>query len=189
MAGLQTPLFNGGCDYDSHEVDDGTVTLDPGTYCNGLIIKNNSNVTLNPGIYHIRDTEFLVDSNSTLSGTGVLIYLANGAYINFNSNTTIDLTAASSGDYMGVMIYAEPGNDLTHVLDSNNSSDFGGLIYLPGDRFEANSNTQVTNGQSFTYLIAKTFYINSNAHLNVDPASGAPVPLKLLAKTGTKLVN
>ncbi len=189
MAGLPEPAFNEICDYDSYEVDNETVTLDPGIYCGGLVIKNNSNVTLNPGIYHIRDTAFLVDSNSNLSGTGVLIYLANGAYINFASNTTVNLTAASSGEYTGVVIFAEPGNDLTHILDSNNSSNYGGLIYLPGDKFVANSNTQVANGQSFTYLIAKTFYIDSNAHLYVDPASAAPRPPQLVAKVGAKLVN
>ncbi len=189
MAGLSEPLFNGICDHESYVVDNGTVTLNPGIYCDGLIIMNNSNVTLSPGIYHIRDSEFLVDSNSNLSGTGVLIYLANGAFLNLNSNTTVDLTAPSSGDYTGVVIYAEPGWDLTHVVDSNNSSNFGGLIYLPGDKFVANSNTQVANGQSFTYLIAKTFYIDSNAHLYVDPESAAPVPPNLLTKLRAILVN
>ena len=189
MAGLPAPSF-GSCEHNSYVVDNDTVTLDPGVYCSGLIIKNNSNVTLNPGTYVIRHSQFLVDSNSTLSGSGVLVYVADGAKFSFHSNTTIDLTAPASGTYEGVLFFAEPGNNKTHVMDSNNHSNFGGLIYFPDDRFVANSNTLVTNGQKFTYLIAETFYIDSNAQLSVDPVgSSAPAPPALASGSGNRLVN
>ena len=187
MSSLSPPSV-GACDHTEYEVDNGTVTLDPGVYCEGLIIKNNSNVTLNPGTYIIDELEFLVDSNSSLSGTGVLIYLSGGANINLNSNTSFNLSAPISGPYTGVLLIAEPGYNLTHVLDSNNFSNFDGLIYFPDDKLEANSNTQVSNGQNFTYLIAKTFYIDSNAELNVDPESSSVPTPPALAK-GSRLVN
>ena len=181
MAGLAAPAV-GGCNHNNHMVDGGAHTLNPGVYCGGLTIKNNSNVTLNPGTYIIKDAEFLVDSNSNLSGAGVFFYLADGAYLNFNSNTTVTLSAPATGIYAGILMFAEPGNNVIHVLDSNNVSSFDGLIYFPDDKFEANSNSLVVNGVSFTLLIAKTFLIDSNAHLQINPgASALPMPSGLMS--------
>ena len=103
-------------------------------------------------------------------------------------DTSINLSAPISGSYTGVLLVAEPGYNLTHVLDSNNLSNFDGLIYFPDDKLEVNSNTQVNNGQNFTYLIAKTFYIDSNAVLSVDPESSS-VPTPPAMAKGSRLVN
>ena len=176
IAASFVPPSVGSCDHTSRALDNSSATLSPGTYCGGLSITGNSNVTLNPGTYIIKDARIFIDSNSDLTGSGVFIYLTNGAYVDFHSNSTITLSAPTSGTYEGFLLAAQSGNDLTQNMDSNNYSSFDGLIYFPGDKFAANSNASVPTGAGFRWLIAKTFYLDSNAHLLVDPTGAVATP-------------
>lgn len=177
LEGLAAPASaSGPCDYNNYQVDENVETLNPGVYCGGLSIRNNSVVALNPGIYVIKGGVFEFESNSEVTGAGVFIYLADGAYINFNSNTTFTASAPDSGPYEGILLFAEPGNNLTHYMESNTVSLYDGLFYLPGDKLLVNSNASISNGANFTYLIAKTFNLDSNGHLFVDSAVATVTP-------------
>ena len=52
----------------------GSQRLVPGTYCGGLTIKANASVTLDPGIYVIKDGPLTLSSNASLFGRGVGFY-------------------------------------------------------------------------------------------------------------------
>src|SRR4051812_18423975 len=49
-------------------------TLNPGTYCEGIhVFGNDTKVTLQPGIYVMRDGPFWVDASSQITGEGIML--------------------------------------------------------------------------------------------------------------------
>ncbi len=151
--------------------DDEVTTLLPGVYCGGIEIKNNSDITFSDGIYVIKDGKFFIDSNTTAQGTEVAFFLTGtDAVINFNSNTVIDFSAPSSGPMKGVIFFQDRDYGGTHLWDSNNASEFDGVIYLPnGDiEFNSNSSTFASPGSGCTILIAYRIVFDSNSGLELD---------------------
>lgn len=88
----------------------GVKTLDPGTYC----IKGN----------------FRLNSKDSLTGTGVTIYMQSGD-IDWNGGATINLTAPTSGDLAGLLIYAPMSNTNTMRFNGNASSNLTGTLLMP----------------------------------------------------------
>ncbi|WP_232631379.1 TadE/TadG family type IV pilus assembly protein [Methylobacterium sp. Leaf118] len=86
-----------------------TVTLEPGTYCDGLHITKNAVVTLKPGIYVMKDGPLVVDKNATLNGTDVAFYFTgNKGGLLFDKKTTISLSAPTTGIMAGLLMSEEP---------------------------------------------------------------------------------
>lgn len=84
---------------------DQSVTLDPGTYCAGLQIKKNAVVTLKPGIYVFKDGPLIVKDKAALTGAGVGLYFAGDkAGLLFDKDTTISLTAPTTGEMAGLLM-------------------------------------------------------------------------------------
>ena len=87
----------------------GTRTLDPGTYCGGLIVTNGANVTLREGTYIFNQGPLVVDKGSTLAGDYVGFYF-NGdlATMKFDFDSIINLSAPKTGTMAGLLIYSDP---------------------------------------------------------------------------------
>jgi hypothetical protein len=60
LAGRPAPVSSH-CDHNDRVVDSGSVVLKPGVYCKGLKITKNAKVTLDPGVYIIKDGKLIVD--------------------------------------------------------------------------------------------------------------------------------
>jgi hypothetical protein len=134
----------------------GSYTISPGTYCN-FNTANVSHLTMSPGLYIIRNT-FSTNSGSTITGSGVTIYLANGVIANANNytyvaggatpygvgnGTTMDISAPTSGTYANIAIW--DGNSSSSTPDTftfggGAASTFSGNIYAP------NTNLVLGNG-------------------------------------------
>jgi hypothetical protein len=98
VASILTPLLGG-------TRITGTTTLEPGTYCGGLYIMGNAQVTLRPGIYVIKDGPLLVTNTATLSGTNVgLFFTGSNSGLLFAQGTTISLSAPTSGVMAGLLM-------------------------------------------------------------------------------------
>ena len=85
-----------------------SVTLDPGTYCGGLKIKDSAVVTLRAGIYVMKDGPLSVEKKASLSGTDVGFYfMGNKAGLLFAKDTTISLAAPTTGAMAGLLMMEE----------------------------------------------------------------------------------
>ena len=163
------------------------MTILPGVYCGGLHIDGNSIVTLDPGEYIIKDADFHVDSNSSIDGDGVGIYLTNDATLHFDSNTQVDLSAPTTGDMAGMLIFQDRADSGTNSIDSNAVAKLEGTIYMPSGVLSSDSNTNITGSSAFTIIIASQMVLDSNATLtfNTDyKDSDVPLPGEL-ASTGS----
>lgn len=80
-------------------------TLEPGTYCGGVYVMGNAQVTLKPGIYVFMNGPLLVTNTASFSGTDVGLYFTgSNSGLLFNKGTTISLTAPTSGVMAGLLM-------------------------------------------------------------------------------------
>ena len=84
------------------------VTLSPGVYCGGIKVKNGT-ATFSSGNYILVGGGISTqDSNSHIRGAGVFFYntySSSSSYgaINFSANSDVQITAATSGSYAGIL--------------------------------------------------------------------------------------
>lgn len=127
-----------------------TGTLSPGCYaapssgCSAVSVKNNgfgndvntycdavtlgANLTLSSGTYIFNGDVDLAGYN--LSGSGVTLYFKGGSIIN-GSSSTVNLSAPTSGNYEGMLIWESPLDLNTMALASASTSIWNGTVYLP----------------------------------------------------------
>ncbi len=191
LAALPPPPEAGNaCDWTDLTVE-GIVTLYPGVYCKKLELNSGANVIFSPGIYVIRDGEFIVNSHSTATAKGVMFYLTgttNNPRFNINSNSHIEFSAPTSGTYAGIVFFqARDAVADFSILNSDSSSIVEGTIYLPNSPLHLNSNGNISESSPWTAIIVKTLELNSNSilHINADYASSSvPVPVALAGGSG-----
>lgn len=177
----------------------GTVTLSPGTYCgnNAFKIVGGANVTLQPGVYILNQTDFNIAGGATITGTGVTIILtssgsfSNTGNISINGGATVNLTAPTSGPYAG-MVFWQDGRAPDSGKDNFNGGStmtITGAIYLPSQTvsFSGGNGTNGAGGAGCTQLIANiiTFSGNSQFTNNCSSVGTSPiVPSSALALLG-----
>lgn len=152
----------------------GAVTLAPGVYCGGLKIAGNSQVTLMPGVYTIKDGPLTVTSSASMTGDGVTILLTGaGSSINFLGSSTVHLSAATTGPTAGLVI---AGGREEPVVDSiaggGAEMDIEGTVYLPTHNLSYGGHSETLIPASYSLLIAKTikFHGGSTVVVRGDPA-------------------
>ncbi len=135
LAGLAVPSVSGSRSSVS-VAGNSSLTINPGIFTS-ISVSGNGKLTLNPGIYVIAGGGFSVSGNGSVSGSGVMIYNAGSAYpnaggsfgaISFSGNTTVSLSAATSGPYAGVLIFQSRDN-YRSIAVSGNASASSGTIY------------------------------------------------------------
>jgi hypothetical protein len=186
LAYLQPPPeASGGCKYTDKVVDGGKFTLTPGVYCKKLELNSGADVTFQPGIYVIRDGEFIVNSGSKAKGDDVLFYFmgSNNPRFNFNSDSHVELVGRRSGDYAGIVIFqARDAVADYSIINSDSSSRIEGVIYLPNSELMLNSMGKFNSGSPFLAIISKKLTLNSWSELAIanDPAKATiPIPSAL----------
>jgi hypothetical protein len=129
-----------------------TQTLLPGTYCGGVSISGNSNITLQSnGVYIFKGGDLRVSGNSILSGSGVTLYFTTDGdkYAGFDisgDTTSINLIAPIDSDGNGIVIY----QDRSAPLNSENSITGGniilrGVVYTPSSALVLSGHADILN--------------------------------------------
>ncbi|WP_187148531.1 pilus assembly protein TadG-related protein [Shewanella piezotolerans] len=176
--------------YESYTVDkSGNSTLNPGTYCGGILVKK-GNVTFNPGVYILRGGGLRIEgSDSEATGSGVSFY--NTCYFDCNSSGnkdpekgkewywTLDINSSAEVDFSAPLCNGGSSgtaceNDLDGVLffsdrDAPSSKDPGAY---PVNRIDS----------SVTATLAGAIYV-WNQHLKFHSgSSGNPSDAILVSK-------
>jgi hypothetical protein len=111
----------------------GTV-LAPGCY-NANTTFNGGTVTLDPGVYVINGGTLQINAGANLVGEGVMFYLTGGAHLQINGNATLNLKAATSGTYGGLLFFADrddPWQEQT--VNGTAASIAQGAFYFPSQK-------------------------------------------------------
>jgi len=195
-----------GCDFQKLKIAGERRTLSPGTYCKDLRITKNSEVTLSPGIYVFKDGKIRVDGSSKLFGEGVgFVFVGSKSSVELKNDTTISLTAATSGPMAGILVYGQPSDKLRDFkFESKNAQKMVGTVYLPADKLtvggdndgdgvcdpdlEGDTSTTVDceanvgTTSAWTAIVAERVEITAGASLILNAAyddTSVPVPLGL----------
>lgn len=164
----------GGCNQTKYK-ENGTATLSPGVYCNGLDLGSQARVTLSPGIYVVNGGSVRINGGAQVSGTGVTIFLTGSsgdyAQMDINGGAQVDLTAPNSGTYAGVLFFqdrnAPSGGD--NKFNGGSSMRLNGALYFPGQQVEFQGNT--SNAGGCTRIVADTVTFTGDAALGNSCAS------------------
>ncbi len=127
--------------------------MQPGYYPNGFTLNSNTSVTLAAGVYYM-NSSIIVDSGSTLLGTGVTLYFTSGT-LQANGASTLELSAPTTGATGGMVIWEASGNSTGMTIDATSNSYFQGAIYFPNSNanLTLNSASNVTVNGSAQYTI------------------------------------
>lgn len=162
LANLPAPTVPAGCDHNNFKAN-GNVTLNPGVYCGGIDVRN-SNATMNPGTYILKGGGLTTQSaNSHLTGNGVTLYNTyDGSHsygpIDINANSTVDLTAPTTGTYSGVLLMEDrsiAAGTYTDSFGGGSYQSFTGIIYAP----RSNVN-YFGNASTSAYTLLVTYRLN-----------------------------
>ena len=170
------------CDPSLPKIVSGSIELRPGTYCGGLRIKPFASVTLQPGIYVIKDGELLVDDDAKLAGKGVGFFLVGDkTTITFKRRSSIDLSASTTGPLAGMLMFEARIQSKTgrHQILSDDARNLLGTIYLSRGELYIDANKPIADRSAYTAIVARqvTLYGGPNLVLNANyDATDVPVP-------------
>ncbi|WP_410823529.1 pilus assembly protein TadG-related protein [Methylobacterium oryzisoli] len=187
-----------------NEIKDVTATLSPGTYCGGLKITGKSQITLNPGIYIIKDGPLVVEKRASLLGSEVgLFFTGDRGGLRFDKDTTVSLAARTSAPMAGLLMAEERtvANPVVAALDllvppapplpggtkplreyrivSDNTRTMLGTIYLPAGRLVIDAKKPVADQSAYTVIVAQVINLYEGPNLILNTNYGAttvPVP-------------
>ena len=176
--------------------------MQPGTYSGGISIS--CNTTMAPGVYVFNGGSFKLNSTESLksvkadgTSAGIMIVLKNGASIDINGSSTLNLRAMSTIEMVAAGISETEALKLKDMLifEDRNSSGAGasgdklngnagavldGTIYLPKSKITFNGTFSVVS--RCLIITAKTIDIGGTANMSsfcpsgtVDGAGGAVV--------------
>lgn len=175
------PSF-GGCDFTSLVVNNQNRALLPGVYCGGLTIKGTSKVTMDSGVYVIKDGPLLVTDTATLDADNAGFYMTGpNSLAWFTANTSISLSAPVDGPLAGLLFFedrAASGVRL-HRFASNNARKLLGTIYLSRSILNIDADAPVADQSAYTAIVTQSLQLQSgpNLVLNSDySATDVPVP-------------
>lgn len=180
-----------------HNAGGNPETIGPGTYCN-FNTENVSTLTMKPGLYIVTKT-FSTNSGSTITGSGVTIYLADGVissatdytYVaggatpyGVGNGTTMNISADTSGTtgtydsngaVNGVVIWDGNSSSTpdTFTFGGGASSTFSGAIYAPNTNMVIGNNSGNTAVSSD--IIANTMLTQGSGTItnNYTPPSSS----------------
>jgi len=172
----------GACTSTNLVVKAGARTLSPGTYCGGIRIEGSANVTLQPGIYVIKDGPFEVTGGGTVNGVNVgLFFSGRKAVLELMAASNVSLTAPKAGMMAGIL-FAEDRTSPTwqfHRILSNNARTLLGTIYLSRGGLIVGANAPIADKSAYTIVVARQFILTEGPTMVLNTnyaATDIPVP-------------
>ena len=188
LGGLPTPTV-GSCSYNSFKASGGAPALLPGVYCGGLHITGGANATLMSGVYVIKDGSLIVDSGSTISGSGVGFFMTatapvsatNRPTVYLGTDTHISLSAPTTGAMAGMLFFEDRAMPLgaLHAFLSNDARNLLGTIYLPRSFLGIAATKPVSDQSAYTIIVVNAMLVYGGPQLVLNTNYGSstvPVP-------------
>jgi hypothetical protein len=161
----------GSCNQTNYQAGSGNWTLNPGTYCGGIVIDHGGTASFNPGTYVIQGGGIHFGGGASITGSGVMFYLTgtNSSYgsVIMDNGVTVNLSAQTSGAYMGLLFYQDRSitSNVNASFAGGASSRLSGSLYFPTT---AISFSNGTTGTGNTALVARQVSLVGGARLNYD---------------------
>jgi hypothetical protein len=183
LSHLTTPPSGTAKTYDKNKA-----VLERGTYAD-LEIK--ADHTMESGVYVIDGGTLRVNGNNSLRGDGVVIVLKNGAKIDINGGSVVDLkapTTAQTGingipaNMAGVLIYEDAATSTggNSRINGNATLRLGGAVYLPKQEIDISGNASPST--QCLLLVARRIEVSGNPIIPNSCPPGADIPFDNAAR-------
>lgn len=183
-ANVPVPIPAGGCihSFPANPVPSGTYC--PGNITNqNVVFANNALIMITGGLS--------TKGNSTLAGNGVTLYVQGGGSI--NANSTISISAPTTGPYVGLAVWF--GDSSAVTWNGANSSSFSGAIYAPeadvtyeGNALSSSTCTRLVSGSISLAGTSTAVFDNSGCPSVVGPVLTASGVSGSTAYTGAPIL-
>jgi len=160
-----------------------------GTYCGGISVRGNSVLNFNAGTYVLAGGGMSINSNSTMTGSGITFYNTTGlggyGAISLSGNSQANFSAPTSGPLAGILFFQDPSipsSAAGSTISGNSSSTFDGTLYFPTTTVTFNGNSSA-NGYSI--VVANQLTLSGNSSLGANYSSltnGSPIKAAVLAE-------
>ncbi len=141
-----------GCDHNNMRVkaQDGPTTLSPGVYCGGLDIQTGADVTLNSGLYIIKNGALEFGSQAKVEGNGVTFYFTgDNTRLLVTASAEVELKAPTYGNYEGFLFIQHPDSNPGQLTGKSNEIQGGGGIILVGNIYLPTQPITISGGGDF----------------------------------------
>ncbi|MEO6041773.1 MAG: TadE/TadG family type IV pilus assembly protein [Croceibacterium sp.] len=157
-------------------------TVQPGTYTN---MKISCNTTFQTGVYILNGGGLQIDGQYQVNGSSVMFVLKNGAYIDINGGTNVNLTAIQASDLIARGVSTANANLLAGMLvfedrastgsskfkiNGNASTILNGTIYMPVSQMNFSGTAGVTS--QCLMIAANRINITGNANMSTFCPAG-----------------
>ena len=188
LANLAPPAnANAPCQFTNYSANH-DATLSPGVYCGGIGVNGNATITLQPGVYILRNGGLTAQGTAVINGAGVGFYLTGSGTavqlskddITLTGNITVNLSAPTSGPLAGIIFYQAkdaPTGDITHTITGNDKTNFTGTLYFGNQNVVFTGNGTVNGTAPFMAVIANTVTVTGSAIVKLGTNfAGSSVP-------------
>jgi hypothetical protein len=161
----------GKCDFSNHTVGpQQDEELKPGVYCGGLTVRGTARLKAGE-TYVFKDGELQVNSQGSLLGTDVLLYLTGPkSGFTINGGGDVRLHAAKKGPYGGVVIYQDPLSNpgAENKLNGSSTTVIDGAIYTPGNSVRINGSSGFGQKSVYMPVIADKITVTGSTDMRID---------------------
>ena len=186
FASVPAPSYSASpCQLNVTVANNAFATLNPGVYCGGIDVLNNSAVTFTPGTYILLGGGLIANGNVALTGNGVTFYNTFDAThpygpVTLINNVTATLSAPASGSLQGILFFQDRNapSGFTETFQNNSGQSITGVLYFPKSLVSLGNNGAI--GHRNLAIVANTVQIMNNASLTVTidlTEAGAPQAL------------
>jgi Flp pilus assembly protein TadG len=157
----------------------GSATINPGIYTGGLTLGGGMTITMNPGVYYMKNGGFNVANGVNLTGTGVTIYIdSGGGALSLQGGATVKLTAPTSGATTGIVYFQDRNN-----TSSLNNIANGANVNMTGTFYAPNSALTIAGGTSGaqygSQFVVKSLNLSNGVNITIttdQSSAGASAP-------------
>ncbi|MHA1544504.1 MAG: pilus assembly protein TadG-related protein [Alphaproteobacteria bacterium] len=166
---------NAGCTFNSRINITGSSdrTLNPGTYCNDVVINTSGTVTFSPGVYIFDGAGLRVlNPDAHVIALNVMIVFTGGSNSNnfaIAAGTTWTQTAPSSGFYEGIAFWTRDENSYDINFTGGANMNITGVIYAPNQDIKFAGGTSGDGSNAFIIADEITFTGNTTVVSSFDP--------------------
>lgn len=137
-------------------------TLTAGCYTGSTTFRGD--VTLAAGTYYFKGASIKIDSNASISGSGVTLFLDAASSLDIVGTPSISLTAPSSGSLAGIVLFqsrSATGADLS--ISGNSTVNLDGVLYAPATSVTFTGNGTTMNPARYGSVIASQVHFTGNS--------------------------
>lgn len=160
-----TPPSYSGCNDSGNAVNLGShdkKTISPGVFCSGFIVGAQSELTLSPGTYVVKNG-ISIGGQATLKGTGVSIYIQSGG-ISMAGGATVNLSAPTSGSWQGILFYQDRADTADSTLVGGTGQLMNGVLYFPKSHLTYTGGSSTT--ATATTIVSNTLSLVGNSSIS-----------------------